>query len=288
MKESWFAQHIHGDRELTFLFCGRQDSSPGELAGPAVREHYVLYFCLEGRGEYQFRDTHCAIGPGEGFLVPPGEVVSIRADQKEPWKLIWVGFTGCRAAEYLGRCGLGEENRAFRCDVPEQLERCVQEMVRCEMLGRGHEFLLLGELYRFLGWIARSFEGQSRRSREAGAEYVERAADYIRSHFQEDLTVSKLALYVGLNRSYLTTVFQNTLHVSPQQFLMRFRMERASQLLLEGTLSVGEVARSCGYPDPLTFSKAFKRTLGVTPSQYQRGQAASGLVQASSVDTGGR
>lgn len=141
MKESWFAQHIHGDRELTFLFCGRQDSSPGELAGPAVREHYVLYFCLEGRGEYQFRDTHCAIGPGEGFLVPPGEVVSIRADQKEPWKLIWVGFTGCRAAEYLGRCGLGKENRAFRCDVPEQLERCVQEMVRCEMLGRGHEFL---------------------------------------------------------------------------------------------------------------------------------------------------
>lgn len=265
MKESWFAQHIHGDRELTFLFCGRQDSSPGELAGPAVREHYVLYFCLEGRGEYQFRDTHCAIGPGEGFLVPPGEVVSIRADQKEPWKLIWVGFTGCRAAEYLGRCGLGKENRAFRCDVPEQLERCVQEMVRCEMLGRGHEFLLLGELYRFLGWIARSFEGQGRRSREAGTEYVERAADYIRSHFQEDLTVSKLALYVGLNRSYLTTVFQNTLHVSPQQFLMRFRMERASQLLLEGTLSVGEVARSCGYPDPLTFSKAFKRTLGVTP-----------------------
>ena len=248
----------------------------------------MLYFCLEGRGEYQFRDTHCAIGPGEGFLVPPGEVVSIRADQKEPWKLIWVGFTGCRAAEYLGRCGLGEENRAFRCDVPEQLERCVQEMVRCEMLGRGHEFLLLGELYRFLGWIARSFEGQGRRSREAGTEYVERAADYIRSHFQEDLTVSKLALYVRLNRSYLTTVFQNTLHVSPQQFLMRFRMERASQLLLEGTLSVGEVARSCGYPDPLTFSKAFKRTLGVTPSQYQRGQAASGLVQASSVDTGGR
>ena len=279
----------HPRRQRTDLFVLRAaGQQPGELAGPAVREHYVLYFCLEGRGEYQFRDTHCAIGPGEGFLVPPGEVVSIRADQKEPWKLIWVGFTGCRAAEYLGRCGLGKENRAFRCDVPEQLERWVQEMVRCEMLGRGHEFLLLGELYRFLGWIARSFEGQGRRSREAGTEYVERAADYIRSHFQEDLTVSKLALYVGLNRSYLTTVFQNTLHVSPQQFLMRFRMERASQLLLEGTLSVGEVARSCGYPDPLTFSKAFKRTLGVTPSQYQRGQAASGLVQASSVDTGGR
>ena len=227
---------------------------------------------------------------GPGGVSVPGHALRYRPGRGLPGSARGSGphSGGCRAAEYLGRCGLGKENRAFRCDVPEQLERCVQEMVRCEMLGRGHEFLLLGELYRFLGWIARSFEGQGRRSREAGTEYVERAADYIRSHFQEDLTVSKLALYVGLNRSYLTTVFQNTLHVSPQQFLMRFRMERASQLLLEGTLSVGEVARSCGYPDPLTFSKAFKRTLGVTPSQYQRGQAASGLVQASSVDTGGR
>lgn len=250
MKESWFAQHTQGDRELSFLFCGRQDSSPGELTGPAVREHYVLHFCLKGRGEYQFQDTH-------------------------------------RAAEYLGRCGLGPDDRVFRCDTPEQLELCVQEMVRYEMAGRGHELLLLGELYRFLGWIVHSSGGQSRRSREAGAEYVERAADYIRSHFQEDLTVSKLARYVGLNRSYLTTVFQNTLHISPQQFLMHFRMEYASQLLREGTLSVSEVARSCGYPDPLTFSKAFKRTLGVTPSQYQSGQAASVPIRRSASDPGG-
>ena len=275
MKGSWFAQHTQGDKELSFLFCGQQSSSPGESAGPAVREHYVLHFCLAGRGDYQFQDTHCAIGPGEGFLVLPGEVVSIRADRQEPWRQIWVGFTGFRAAEYLDLCGLGEGNRIFSCDAPEQLERCVQEMVCYETAGRGHDLLLLGELYRFLGWIARSSAGKSGRRRENGAEYVERAVEYVRSHYQEDLTVSRLAQYVGLNRSYLTTVFQNTLHLSPQQFLMRFRMERASRLLLDGTLSVGEVARSCGYPDPLTFSKAFKRTLGVTPSQYQslRGRA---------------
>ncbi|MBS7218243.1 MAG: AraC family transcriptional regulator [Oscillospiraceae bacterium] len=285
MNGSWLAQHTQGEEELTFLFCGQQSSSPGESAGPAVREHYVLHFCLAGRGDYQFQDTHCAIDPGEGFLVLPGEVVSIRADQQEPWRQIWVGFTGTRAAEYLARCGLGEKNRVFCCDTPELLERCVQEMVCYETVGWGHEFLLLGELYRFLGWISRSYKGQNRRKRETGTDYVERATEYIRSHFQEDLTVAKLAHYVGLNRSYLTTVFQNTLHVSPQQFLMRFRMERASQLLLEGTLSIGEIARSCGYPDPLTFSKAFKRTLGMTPSQYQSRQTLSNLVQPPSKDS---
>ena len=102
--------------------------------------------------------------------------------------------------------------------------------------------------------------------------------EYIRNHFQEDLTVAKLARYVGLNRSYLTTVFQSVLQMSPQQFLMRFRMTRAAQLLRENNLSVGEVARSCGYPDPLTFSKAFKRTLGVTPSRYRRGARAEHMA----------
>ena len=64
-------------------------------------------------------------------------------------------------------------------------------------------------------------------------------------------------------------------------------MEYASQLLREGALSVSEVARSCGYPDPLTFSKAFKRTLGVTPSQYQNGQAASVPIRRSASDPEG-
>lgn len=268
MKESWLAQNPNGVGELSFLFCGRQNCAPGDSVGPAVREHYLLHFCLSGRGVYQAQGRSYAIGPGEGFLILPDEVTSYQADQSEPWTHIWVGFHGSRAGEYLHQCGLGRDHRVYRCAAPDRLDHCVREMMRYETAGRGHELMLQGELYHFLGWIARSAEEPSHRGRETGKEYVELAMEYIRNHFQEDLTVAKLARYVGLNRSYLTTVFQSVLQMSPQQFLMRFQMTRAAQLLRENNLSVGEVARSCGYPDPLTFSKAFKRTLGVTPSRY--------------------
>ena len=271
MKESWLTQSSKGMGELAFLFCGRQSCLPGDSVGPAIRDHYLLHFCLSGRGMYQAQGRSYAIGPGEGFLILPGEVTSYQADQAEPWSHIWIGLDGSRAEEYLQDCGLGREHRTYQCRTPERLDHCVREMMRYETAGRGHELLLLGELYHFLGWIARSSEEPVHRSRETGKEYVELAIEYIRNHFQEDLTVAKLAHYVGLNRSYLTTVFQSVLHLSPQQFLMRFRMARAAQLLRENELSVGEVARSCGYPDPLTFSKAFKRTMSVTPSQYRRG-----------------
>lgn len=283
MGGAWLA---HGEKEtgeLSFLFCGRQNCQPGEAVGPAVREHYLLHYCLSGQGTYRVQGINYEIGPGEGFLILPGEVTSYQADQADPWSHIWVGFTGNRALDYLHRCGLGRERRVYQCSHAQRLEACVEEMMGFDTAGPGNELLLQGMLYTFLGWIAQSAQSTARRSRETGAEYVELATEYIRNHFQEDLTVAKLARYVGLNRSYLTTVFQNTVKVSPQQYLMRFRMERAARMLQEESLTVGEIARSCGYPDPLTFSKAFKRTLGMTPSQYRRekhGQEEMDVAQA--------
>lgn len=270
MGGSWFAHGADETRELSFLFCGRQNYQPGEIVGPAVREHYLMHYCLSGRGVYRAQGVKYEIGPGEGFLILPGELTSYQADDQEPWSHIWVGFSGSRAAQYLQCCGLGKEHRTYQCAQPQRLEACVEAMMSFDTAGAGNELLLLGELYTFLGWVAQSAQGSARRSRETAAEYVELAMEYIRSHFQEDLTVAKLAQYVGLNRSYLTTVFQNTINMSPQQYLMRFRMEWAAKMLCEDKLTVGEIARSCGYPDPLTFSKAFKRTLGVTPTQYRR------------------
>ena len=270
MEGMWIAQGSQGAEELSFLFCGRRSCDPGEEVGPAVREHYVMHYCLSGRGVFRVQDASYEIGPGEGFLIRPGELVSHQADSAEPWTHIWVGFAGAKAADCLKDCGLNRESHTYRCAHGRELEVCVENMTSFDTAGAGNKLMLLGQLYTFLGWVAQSAQTQTRRGREAGLEYVKLAEEYIRSHYQEDLTVTKLARYVGLNRSYLTTVFQNTVHESPQQYLMRFRMERAARMLQAGELAVAEIARSCGYPDPLTFSKAFKRTMGDTPSQYRQ------------------
>ena len=215
MGGSWFAHGADEVRELSFLFCGRQNCQPGEAVGPAVREHHVMHYCLSGRGVYRAQGVKYEIGPGDGFLILPGELSSYQADSQQPSNHIWVGFTGSRAADYLKCCGLGKERRTFQCAQSQQLEACVQAMLGFDTAGAGNELLLLGELYVFLGWIAQSAQSSVRRSRETASEYVELAMEYIRNHFQEDLTVAKLARYVGLNRSYLTTVFQNTINMSP-------------------------------------------------------------------------
>ena len=57
--------------------------------------------------------------------------------------------------------------------------------------------------------------------------------------------------------------------MSPQKFLMKFRITKAAELLYNTDLSIGNIAYSCGYIDPLAFSKAFKKIKGISPKEYR-------------------
>lgn len=82
--------------------------------------------------------------------------------------------------------------------------------------------------------------------------------------------MSDIAAYVCIDRSYLYTLFRRSLGMSPQDYLAGCRISCAAELLTVSELPISGVALSCGYQDPLVFSKAFKQKKGMTPSQYRR------------------
>ncbi|HJB27539.1 MAG TPA: helix-turn-helix transcriptional regulator, partial [Candidatus Blautia faecavium] len=84
------------------------------------------------------------------------------------------------------------------------------------------------------------------------------------------IRITDIADYVCVNRSYLYTLFRNELKMSPKEYLANYRLTRAAELLVITDFSVESVAFSCGYQDPLVFSKAFKGKNGLTPSQYRK------------------
>jgi transcriptional regulator GlxA family with amidase domain len=100
--------------------------------------------------------------------------------------------------------------------------------------------------------------------------YVSKALEFVQTHYAYPIRVSDIANYVCINRSYLYTLFEKALHVSPQEYLANFRLTRAAELLSSTALSVESVALSSGYRDPLVFAKAFKQKTGETPSQYRQ------------------
>ena len=82
--------------------------------------------------------------------------------------------------------------------------------------------------------------------------------------------MSQLADYIGINRSYFTAIFKKLVGVSPQEYLLSYRMEESMKLLTECDLPIKTIAASVGYDNPLTFSKIFKNRFGCSPQNYRK------------------
>ena len=81
-------------------------------------------------------------------------------------------------------------------------------------------------------------------------------------------TVASLAKRCGLSRAAFARRFKHAVGESPMRFWTRWRLTLAADLLRDPELSVGEVAEEVGYESPFSFSAAFKRHFGVSPSRY--------------------
>lgn len=93
---------------------------------------------------------------------------------------------------------------------------------------------------------------------------------YLQEHLAEEVSLSVLAEEFHLNPQYISQLFKNEIGVGFLAYLTNIRMEKAKKLLLSTSFSVAEIAEQAGYGDYRVFTKVFKKTEGITPSQYRR------------------
>ena len=93
---------------------------------------------------------------------------------------------------------------------------------------------------------------------------------YLQEHLAEEISLAVLSEEFHLHPQYISQLFKNEIGVGFLAYLTNIRMERAKKLLLSSPLSVAEVAEKSGYSDYRVFTKTFKKSEGITPSQYRR------------------
>lgn len=93
---------------------------------------------------------------------------------------------------------------------------------------------------------------------------------YMQEHLSEEISLSVLADEFHLNPQYVSQLLKNEIGVGFLAYLTNIRIEKAKKLLLSTAISVTEIAERTGYGDYRVFTKVFKKTEGVTPSQFRR------------------
>ncbi len=104
--------------------------------------------------------------------------------------------------------------------------------------------------------------------------YVARALALLHGDIAKDWMVEDLAAEVGLSRSAFADRFSRLIGKSPKQYLMGWRMQRASQMLTDSSLSISQIAGAVGYESDAAFSRAFKKALGAAPATWRQSKAS--------------
>ncbi|MGB4716680.1 MAG: AraC family transcriptional regulator [Bacillota bacterium] len=257
--------------ELNVYHCGIQQCERRHSFGPAVRDHFLIHYVLDGTGMFRTESNTYSLGKAQGFLICPGQVTYYEADADTPWAYAWVGFHGMRAQHYLKLACLDESNPIFTTLDHDATSELLKQMVKSCTLTRSREIRLRGYLYQFLAHLVEAAPRPVEQKGQSRAElYVQEAVKYIQLNYSEHISVNEVARHVGVDRSYLCALFRQVLGTSPQEFIIRFRIEKSRELMKDARLGISDIARSVGYENPSTFSKAFRRVLNVSPSHYRQ------------------
>lgn len=260
--------------DFYLCFCGYAKCSPLHSFGPAVRPNYILHYIVDGKGKFLVNGEEYNLRNGQGFLIEPEVQTFYQADEEVPWTYLWIGFGGKKAEDYLRDLGLNKKQLIFQCGCGEELKQIVYSMLKHRKYTAANEYFLEGLLYTFFGTLKENMEIAGNAGEKDGNLYVRKAVEFIQNNYADPVRVKDIADYVGVNRSYLYTLFQDNLQLSPKEYLTNFRLTRAAELLQLTDLSVETVAMSCGYQDALGFSKIFKAKMGITPSAYRKENTA--------------
>ena len=99
---------------------------------------------------------------------------------------------------------------------------------------------------------------------------IQAIARYLQEHLAEDVSLSVLAEEFHMSAQYISQLFKSEIGVNFLSYLTNIRMNRAKKLLASTDLPISEVSQQSGYADYRVFTKAFKKSEGVTPSQYRK------------------
>ncbi len=254
-----------GELPITFVHFGKEQSYPNRSHINRISDSFMLHYITEGCGEYNGR----RLTSGMGFAVFPGEEHTMIADSSQPWHFYWMNFDGSFAARELLNVGISEKSPVFEFSFFDALKSLFNEVIYSEHSNCDMDTYMLGCFYILMSYHRKQYLDTC--SVNSGSRiYAVRTAEYIDTHYGENIRIENIAAQMHISRKYLCQVFREYTGMSPKEYLLQRRIDEACTLLTSTDMAVPEIAKQVGYNDYTQLSQLFRRKKGMSPLKYRK------------------
>lgn len=252
------------DFQIERVGCCSLTSSPGLMN--EYLESYALVFLLEGKMTVGINGKRSAMKRGDLLLLRPKTALAFDRGEN-------VCYLYCVSDGNVFRDFFNDVSFVGRTVIPDELYATVRSF-----LSVTPENTFYYEL-KTLSLMADSLKLFSRKEerrvyKNYKNDFIDKFIVYVGENYMHDINVKSACKKIGISVNYFTARFTESVRLSPRQFIIEFRIDKALEMLANTELSVSEVAQYVGYSDAFSFSKAFKKKVGIAPTEYMRRQKA--------------
>lgn len=152
-----------------------------------------------------------------------------------------------------------------------QLQEKIISQIALYPLYYTHDFSSWKEAFRYLEKLSeRIFDIQNSKKIDRNAQLVQKIKTYIRDHIAESLTLTTISRIVNYNEAYISRLFKQINGMGLSEYISSERINKAKALLVTTSGSIQNIATATGFDTAQYFSIVFKKTTGVSPSEYRR------------------
>lgn len=251
--------------DLNLYYCGKRIQTMRHEYGPAVRSHFLIIYIKEGCGTLYSETPNIKLDAGSVFFMFPDHRIHYKADPDKPWTILWIGVYGKLVEKYAEMLGVTPENPVYKPTNPDKVEKILEKIYEKTMNESVSSKIKCLSLVQ--SFFAELFENIS--DKKIKNEHISEALYFMKLNYNIGISAKDVAEKLNIDQSYFTRIFRSEEGITPNKWLNNFRIEKSAELLCNTGLPVGDIANSVGIFDALYFSRLFKRTMGMSPTEYR-------------------
>ncbi len=266
-----YQSRVKNQYDLAIYQFGYEKCSSDQKFGPFKRDCFLLHFIVSGQGLYTIRNKTFHLKKGDCFLVVPDEDTYYEANKSDPYEYYWIGFRGVNAKRLMEDLGFYcDDNFVYHSNKQEYdiLYKYMRNIVTFEEVDEKTYLYNLGHLYLILSLILQRNKKVAD-SVKNDVNVFNEICEYIAFNFSQQITIETLSMQFGFHRTSLYKLFKRNTGMSPSEYILNYRLDRAMQMVKNTTYLYKYISAECGFNDPTYFYKAFKRKFGRTPQQIR-------------------
>jgi AraC-like DNA-binding protein len=248
----------------------RQEEDPEKSAANTERgrilDEYRFLYISEGGGRLRSFEGEFILRPGSLVVLVPGEKHRYAPDPETGWTAYWIGFSGTIPGGWLEKGGLGKNITVHSILNQKEMLIPFEEAVDfTRSRRRALRQFLVSCIIRILAYL---IEDRNIKSDSPAPDIIEHSKSIFEKSIYYPMDMDELTRILNINYQTLLDQFREKTGMTPYQYFLQLKINRAKELLMEGTLSIKEISYKLSFDSPYYFSRLFKRKTGFPPSQW--------------------